>query len=372
MISDKEISEELCGLLWPYIQDENITDIIWDGTALWFNDLKKGHYRAVNDKNDPIILSKEYLEIFCGRIANINNVTFNFSNPVLEADTSTLRIQAEHYSVSGDGLITLAIRKTPAIARLTQQDVIKTGYMDRFTQALIPCLIRSHQSGIIIGDVGAGKTELQKYMVQYIPNNEGIRTIEDTLELKLKTLYPEKRISSYKIDNKVYTTETAIRGALRGMTKWLVIAESRGREISRIMEGASTGCKTLTTIHAENVWEIPDRINNMSGDEKSKTLVNDVFSYFGYAIKVVARYTENGIERHIDQIAFFNREGGQNEIIKFMVDGKLTGERMPKKILDAIKLTEKESKTNKELAGKYETDFLKLYDEQIEGVDING
>lgn len=340
--------EALFGKIWPFIIDENVTDIKWNGTALWIDDLEKGRYKAIDEETgEELHLEEDWLKIFCSKLATSVNENFNRTEPNLKAETSELRIQAEHESVSGDNTYALAIRKTPCVSRLENQDLIATGYTSEIVEALLPCLMRARLSGVITGDVGAGKTELEKYLCKFIPELDGIVTVEDTLEMRLKTLYPEKDIYMMRITND-FSAVDAIRAALRLMTKWLIISEARGREVTTIMEGASTGCTALTSIHAENTWDIPDRIMNMVGEGARAGFENDVYTFFDYAIKVKADITDHGITRSIDQISFFDRSNGENKIINFLVDGKLTGERLPARI-------EKKFKLNNE------TEFLTLY-----------
>lgn len=347
-----EINEELFKELWPLIQNDNITDIKWNGSALWITDLNKGRYIDENIK-----LDEDWLRIFTNLIANSVNENFNISKPSLKAETDELRIQAVHNSVSGNNDICLAIRKTPSYSRLLKQDLKKNGYANDFILKLLPCLMRSHLSGVITGDVGAGKTELEKYLCSYIPDSDPIVTVEDTLEMKLKKLYPKKDIYSLKI-NETYSNEQAIRDALRLNTKWLIISESRGREILRIIEGASSGCIALTSIHAENVWEVPDRIINMAGDNVRAGLENDIFTFFDYAIKVKAEYLESGIKRRIDQICFFDRKDGINTTKTIIKDGKPLRVMIPERIL-------------KKFCDNNETEFISTYVNYLKGLKKN-
>ena len=323
-----KVDEELFKELWSYIQDDNVTDIKWNGSKLWITDLKKGRYLE-----DSINLDEEWLKIFTNIIANSVNANFNISEPSLMAETNELRIQAEHESVAGNNKTCLAIRKTPSCSRLASKDLIKEGYANEFIMALLPCLMRARLSGIITGDVGAGKTELEKYLCSFIPTSDPIVTVEDTLELKLGVLYPDKDIYSMKISD-TFSQEDAIKDALRLNTKWLIISESRGRDIARIMEGASSGCVALTSIHAENVWEIPDRIMNMIGEGGHNGFENDIYTFFDYAIKVKADYTKEGIKRSIDQVCFFDRINKTNNIYVIVKDGKVNVEMIPNRIID--------------------------------------
>lgn len=336
------VNEELFDKLWPYIIDDNITDIKWNGNGLWVSDLNKGRYHIKD-----IELSEQWLRIFTNIIANSVNENFNISKPTLMAETDELRIQAEHFSITGDKKTCLAIRKTPSFNRLAKKDLLKERYASEYILSLLPCLMRARLSGIITGDVGAGKTELEKYLCGFIEDSEPITTVEDTLELKLKQLFPHKDIISLKISDE-YHQEHAIKDALRLNTKWLILSESRGRDIARVMEGASSGCVALTSIHAENVWEIPDRIINMAGENARVGFENDIYTFFDYAIKVKAEYTSQGIIRSIDQICFFDRSNKENIIKTIIKDGKTTKELIPRRIIEKFY-------QNKEVA------FLKYY-----------
>ena len=321
-----EISEKLFKDLYPFIIDDNVTDIKWNGRNLWIDDLSKGRYMS------DIQLSDEFLDILTSRIASHANVHFNVSKPSLQAETETLRIHAIHPFRTGDHTYIFAIRKTPAKLRLNEQSMIKQKYADELFVALIGGIMRAHLSGIIIGDVGSGKTELEKFIAGFIPDNESALTVEDTLEMKLNVIYPQKDISAVKIDDD-YPATQAIRDALRLLTKWLLIAEARGREIVTILEGASTGCVAWSTIHAENTWEIPDRIGQMaSADIDKETLEDNVYMFFNVGIKVKREVTNDGIFRCIDQICFFNRVNKENHLVVFMENGIYTGNKIPESI----------------------------------------
>ena len=326
-----KLSEDLFGDLYPFIIDENVTDIKWNGYELRIDDLKKGRY--VSD----ISLTPDFLDILTTRLAKHVNVNFSPSKPTLQAETPELRIQATHPFVTGDSKYVLAIRKTPAVARLSNEEIKRQGYADDLFPMLMNGLIKAHMSGMIIGDVGAGKTELEKYIAGFIPDDEPIVTIEDTLELKLKQIYPKKDIYPLKITD-IFTTEMAIRNALRTNTKWMLIAEARGREIFTILEGASTGCLAWSTIHTNHVWEIPDRIVQMAGGDADKeALENTVYAFFNVGIKVAKEVTDTGIHRKIDEICFFDRRDGKNYCALFMKRGQYTGERLPKYIEDELR-----------------------------------
>lgn len=331
-----EITEAIFGALYPYVIDDNVTDIKWNGRNVWIDDLNKGRYKAKDYKGNYLKLDYDWIKSFAAKLSNTMNTNFNNSSPSLQAETDELRIHVVHSFVNGTNDFLLTIRKTPSVSRLEHIDLIASGYVDKTIEKLLPAIIRSRLSGCVIGDVGAGKTELEKYLCKFIPENDGIITVEDTLEMKLTKLYPEKDVASLKI-SKSYTAVDAIRDALRLLVKWLILSEARGREIVQVMEAASTGCVAMASIHAENAWDIPDRMLNMAGDESREGFENDIYTFFNYAIKVKKGFTENGIQRKIDQVVFFSRENNENKVTIFYKDGKLTGEELPQVILDKMR-----------------------------------
>lgn len=331
-----EITEAIFGALYPYVIDDNVTDIKWNGRNVWIDDLNKGRYKARDYKGNYLKLDYDWIKSFAAKLSNTMNTNFNNSSPSLQAETDELRIHVVHSFVNGTNDFLLTIRKTPSVSRLEHIDLIASGYVDETIEKLLPAIIRSRLSGCVIGDVGAGKTELEKYLCKFIPENDGIVTVEDTLEMKLTKLYPEKDVASLKI-SKSYTAVDAIRDALRLLVKWLILSEARGREIVQVMEAASTGCVAMASIHAENAWDIPDRMLNMAGDESREGFENDIYTFFNYAIKVKKGFTENGIQRKIDQVVFFSRENNENKVTIFYRDGKLTGEELPQVILDKMR-----------------------------------
>ena len=81
------------GPLSEYVEDELITDINYNGKALWIDHLEKGRYIVPFDH-------EEFLRQFCYKIANYVNVSFNMSNPLVEAETKDLRISIVHESIA--------------------------------------------------------------------------------------------------------------------------------------------------------------------------------------------------------------------------------------------------------------------------------
>ena len=96
-----DLKEECFGPLLPYVKDQQVTDINYNGTDVWIEHLKYGIRKA------PVNLTPEFAGRFSVLISNIVSEQINKFNNVLEAETDTLRISIIHPSVTIQGIPSL-------------------------------------------------------------------------------------------------------------------------------------------------------------------------------------------------------------------------------------------------------------------------
>ncbi len=316
------------GVLYPYIVSEDVTDINWNGRQLWIDDLKKGRYQAGE------VLAKEFVERFASLISSVVSIPFNKINPVLEAETEELRISIVHECVTSSG-VTISLRKIPAVRRMKKEEMIREGYCEKAVAEFLEGCIQAHCNIAICGMPGAGKTELLKYLTRFIPDSERVITIEDTLEIHYGKINPRKDCVEMKVaENFTYTA--AIKACLRQLPRWIILSEARSEEVRYLMESLSTGTYGLTTLHTDDVRNIPDRIKNMAGGDMGRErILNDVYRFINIGVLVKSIIEEEGrITRRIEQICVFDRRGENylksvNEITLLVDHGEMTGEKLP-------------------------------------------
>lgn len=293
------IDEKYFGPILKYINDDNVTDINWNGRKLWLDDLTKGRY-AADEKLDDV-----WVKTFAQRIANLVSENFNATSPLLEAETDALRISIIHDGVSNTGY-SISIRKTPAVRRLNEDNMIKTGYTNELVIEMLERFIKARCSVIVVGDVGSGKTELIKYLTKFIPNNQRTITVEDNYEIRISSICPDLDSVEIKV-NERFGYVQAIKASLRQMCTWLLMAETRSREVSQLLEAASTGCSIITSMHTDDVRKIPDRVKNMLGPEGEEK-ENDIYSFFDVGILVDVDRSGDSIKRKIGQICLLDHD----------------------------------------------------------------
>lgn len=330
------LKDENYGELLPLIKDVNITDINWNGIQLWIDDVTKGRYMS------DLVLSDEFVDSFVIRISNIANRTFNKYNPKLEAETEELRITVVHNSVSNTGTC-ISIRKTPAVKRIEFEKSINSGdYCSREVADFMSNCIKSKLNVVVCGLPGVGKTELVKYLTNYIQPRDRVITIEDTLELHYSKINVGYDCLEFKVDEKTFTYVDAIKESLRLLPQWILLSEARSTEVRYLLESLSTGAKCITTIHTDDVRKVPDRIKNMIGTVTvADTGIEDtVYEFLDVAILVDKKIDfdeatgEDIITRYISQIAVYAKDDNDKKKCVLLVDeGKRLDNEVPKSVL---------------------------------------
>ena len=326
------LKDENYGDLLEFIKDINVTDINWNGMTLWIDDIEKGRYMS------DIELTPEFVESFAIRISNIANRTFNKYNPKLEAETEELRITIVHDSVSHTGTC-ISIRKTPAIKRIEFEKSINNGdYCTREIADFISNCVKAKLNIVVCGLPGVGKTELLKYLTNYIQPRDRVITIEDTLELHYSKINVGYDCLEFKVDDKTFTYVDAIKESLRLLPQWILLSEARSTEVKYLIESLSTGARCLTTLHTDDVTKVPDRIKNMIDKTSDLDTVEDqIYEFLDIAILVDKEIItqEDGTEkirRYISQVALFSRENKENKCILVLDKGKKQDVVVPKSL----------------------------------------
>lgn len=327
-------------VLNPYIEDDYITDINYNGDQLWIDHLKKGRYMIKDFDNHHECMQIGY------RFANYANLTFNAVSPVVEAETDQLRISLIHSSVCKK--ISISIRKTPATMRLTDRLLKKQNYAPLWVINMLIEFVKIRSNIIVSGLPGAGKTELIKYLSQYIDANQRVITIEDTYEIRYADLHPKSDCVSLKV-NERFDYPSAIKACLRQRPDWMLVSEVRGKEVVNLLQSVSTGANLLSTIHAPSATHIPRRLLHMfPGVEMSNEILYQmIHDVIDVGIHVEASISKKGIQRYIKEVVVF--EVKNNDIsLTTLYKHNETNEQIkiyPDKILEKKKLYESRIKS---------------------------
>lgn len=317
-----ELGREYFGPLWKYVSNQDITDIDYNGTELWLTNVFNERFK-VNQQYVEEHITPAFVEQFTQRIANVVSRQFNKRNPQLEAETSELRVTVLHESVARSGR-TISIRKTPPVIRLTAEKALEEGFCSKEILALLMNCVESHMNLTFCGMPGIGKTECVKFFSQFIPANERVITIEDTLEIRYSKTNPGKDCVELKVSEDTFGYADAIKSSLRLNPKWIMLSEARSKEVKYLLESWSTGVRGMTTLHTDDVRNVPDRILNMLENRSdADRMENDIFQALDVGVLVRKKTDADGMKRrYIDQLCFYVRDKGVNKVEMVVFDGK--------------------------------------------------
>lgn len=285
------------------LDNDDITDISYDNNGqIWIRSLTQGSMRVEVEGATP-----DFVEKLAFQCSNVMGTTFNNAKPFLDAESAELRMNFVHESIATNG-IALVIRKTPAKIRLEKEKLIEEDY---FTPAIHDFLIKcveGHCNIMVAGETGSGKTEFVKYLASHTKTNEKIITIEDTLELHLDKIFPQRDIVAMKTNNVASYSDVLVT-CMRQNPKWILLSEVRSAEaVSAVRNSISSGHNILSTIHADKASAIPYRLYSlMETDLDVHQFLTTIYRYIQLGVHIKAFYSKEygKFHRELDEVTEF-------------------------------------------------------------------
>jgi pilus assembly protein CpaF len=150
---------------------------------------------------------------------------------------------------------------------LSADDLVAAGTWEPPLRDLLARAVRARLSVLISGGTGSGKTTTLNALSSFVPSDERIVTIEDTLELRLRQPHVvrlEARPPSVEGRGEV-TIRRLVRNALRMRPDRIVVGEVRGGEALDMLAAMTTGHDgSLSTVHAGSPEEALRRLETLA------------------------------------------------------------------------------------------------------------
>lgn len=325
-MNDAIFSQLDFGPLNEFLNDDNVTDISYSNNGqVFLKTLTKGVYKVERENINNALMEK--LAFQC---SNVMGKTFNMAHPFLDAESTELRLNFVHESIATNGIAVL-IRKTPAKIRLNKDKLIKEEYVtEDLLNFLIDC-VHARCNIIVSGETGSGKTELVKYLASNTKEEEKIISIEDTLELHLDRIYPNRDIVAMKTNNIASYTDVLVT-CMRQNPIWILLAEVRSAEaVLAIRNSISSGHHIMSTIHADKAASIPMRMYSLlESSQDTDQFLSSIHRYVQLGIYVKGYMSQklNRFQREILEVCEFyvddDNKPCTNIIFKKSLDGSMS------------------------------------------------
>lgn len=295
---------------------KDITDISYNGRHIFITTNENG-----NEKLDMKI-SRDEVKDFLRQIANINEKQFNYLNPILDLNIGRYRLNAVFTSIGRvveEEVATFSLRIASYEPRISKDHK----FMLEEVEELFDALIFNKYSIVISGVPGVGKTELQKYLISRINNNDKILIIDNTIELSSLQKDEDKNITLWQADekNELSNVSNLIKNGLRNNPDWMIVSEARGSDMNDLLMSAMTGVPLITTIHSLDALTAPSRMAKAIMMNEKRIAYEDVISNINEHFKIyvhLKKYIDkkNHINRYISSIVEVDDKGLAHEIYK--------------------------------------------------------
>lgn len=281
------MSSKIPQKLLELIDKPQVTDILVSANEVLF-DCGSGL-----EPSEPVVADEAELEALARNLIELGGRRLDQANPF--ADVSLpggLRVHAVLASAcSVNNLLSIRLHN-PEVFSLEELEA--KGFMSAQQLQLLKQAMRLGQSFLIAGSTGSGKTTLLRSMLRQ--NLGRVIAIEDITEITGPGIISlQTRNPNIELQGEV-TLERLVRESLRMRPDRIVIGEVRGKELLVMLQALNTGHRGATTIHANSLESVPERLMAIASDSEisERQLARLSVAAFDW---VISLQSENGTRR---------------------------------------------------------------------------
>ena len=249
------------GILDPLAEDEDVTEIMVNGKDSIFYE-KNGRI----ERYGLSFNTTEDLEEVMRNIAGSVHREINELNPIVDARLEDgSRVNGVYKNIALNGPI-LTIRKFSG-KYITMDDLVGNGTVTDRQAEFLRALVESGYNLFISGGTSSGKTTLLSALSDYIPKEERVIVIEDSMELKLSHIENIVHMECRNANSRgkgLVTMADLIKTSLRMRPDRIIVGEVRGGEVVDMLQAMNTGHSgSMSTGHGNSTEGMLKRLESM-------------------------------------------------------------------------------------------------------------
>ncbi|MEF8842394.1 MAG: type II/IV secretion system ATPase subunit [Haloarculaceae archaeon] len=241
------------------MNDPHVEDVSCDGYDLPVY----VYHDEYQDVETNVRFPEELLDSYVVRLAQQSGRHVSVGKPVLEttlADGSRAELAlGDEVTPRGSAFTIRKYSEEP----FTPIDLLEYGTYDLDQLVYLWTAIEHNRNLVFAGGTASGKTTSLNAVSMFIPPRSKLITIEDTREL---ALYHDNWLSSVTRerldDGSDVSMYDLLRSALRHRPEYILVGEVRGEEAMTLFQAMNTGHTTLSTMHADSVQTVINRLEN--------------------------------------------------------------------------------------------------------------
>lgn len=249
------------------MNDGHIEDVSCDGVGI---PLFVFHNKFESIKTNISFADENTLNSFVISLGQRCGKQLSVSNPILDGTTPEgHRVQATYareVTTRGASFTIRRFKEKP----FTPVELIKYGTANPEIVAYLWLSVEHGESAIICGGTASGKTATLNAISLFIPPAAKVITMEDTREINLphENWIPGatrsgsgERGPDGKAAGEIDMYDL-VRAALRQRPNYIIVGEVRGKETYTMFQAMATGHTTYSTMHADSVKGMVNRLEN--------------------------------------------------------------------------------------------------------------
>ncbi len=247
------------GRIDPLMHDPHIEDISCDGYDIPLY----AYHEDYQDIETNVTFRKEELDSFVVRLAQQAGRHISVGSPVVETtleDGSRAELAlGEEVTPRGSAFTIRKYSEEP----FTPIDLLEFGTYSLEQMAYLWLAIENNKNIIFAGGTASGKTTSMNAISMFIPPRSKLISIEDTRELALHHDNWLSAVTRERLDEESnITMYDLLRSSLRHRPEYILVGEVRGEEAITLFQAMNTGHTTLSTMHADSVQTVINRLEN--------------------------------------------------------------------------------------------------------------
>src|SRR5205809_2255599 len=247
--------------------DLRIEDVSCDGTSI---PLFVFHQKYESIKTNVIFDDDDALNSFVVLLGQRCAKQISVANPILDGTSfEGHRVQATYareVTTRGSSFTIRRYKDKP----FTPVELVKFGTASADMVAYLWVAVESGKSMMVCGGTASGKTATLNSAALFIRPGAKIVSIEDTREINLphENWIPgvtRSGVGERGADGKAggeIDMYDLVRAALRQRPNYIVVGEVRGKETYTMFQAMATGHPTMSTMHADSVKSMVNRLEN--------------------------------------------------------------------------------------------------------------
>ena len=300
--------------LEPLLKRKDVTDVTFNGESIFYEDRFRGR------RQSSIRVDNQTVGEFLRQIANFAEKQFSYMSPNLDIHFGRYRLNATFFSICR---VYEAKAYSFALRMGSEGSAISTSH-DFFPPGTLEILLKgleNHESILIAGETGSGKTELQKYLLLHLKDATRVIVIDNLGELELCRGEGMIDLTFWQADdkNKEATFAVLIRNALRNNPDYLILAEARGGEMVEALHAAMSGHPLITTLHAKDLAAVPFRMarlaQGVAGKAGYEDVLADIYHHFSLIVYLKKEMRNGQVLRYVQSIGRLDEKNRQIEVL---------------------------------------------------------